>query len=74
MRHLQTALIATVLLFFFSFPISMILYGGGAGAIGGFAILGMLIIVQLPFFLVAKRMGIIPTVDRDGSENTKSTD
>ncbi len=65
MRYLLTASIAAVLLFFFSFPIAMILYGGGAGAIGGLTLIGVLIALQLPFFLVAKRLGIIPTVDRD---------
>ncbi len=59
-------MITLVLLGFFSVPIGMILYGGGATAIGGFALIGTLIVLQLPAYLLMKRLGWIPKVDREG--------
>lgn len=70
MRHrlrdrLLTVSIVTFLLGLFAFPIGMILYGGGAGALGGLIIIATLIVFQLPMFLLLKRAGWIPKVDRD---------
>lgn len=64
-RRLLTFSIATVLLAFFSVPLGFIFYGAGAAAIGGWAIMGALIALQFPLFLVLKRMGALSPVDQD---------
>jgi hypothetical protein len=56
--------IAAFLILLFSVPLGMILYGGGAAALGGLAIIGALIVCQLPMFLLLKWCGWIPPVDR----------
>ena len=70
-NRMMTALITAVLLGFFGVPIGLILYGGGAGAIGGLAIIATLIVLQLPMFLLLKRMGWIPKIDRDDSSEAQ---
>jgi hypothetical protein len=69
-RRILTISIAAVLSAFIAVPIGLNLYGGGAAAFGGLAIIASLITLQLPVFLVLKRLGWIPKVDRDDtSEN-----
>ena len=70
-NRMLTVSIVAILLAFLSVPIGGILYGGGAGAIGGLAIIATLIILQLPMFLLLKRMGWIPKIDRDDSSETQ---
>ncbi len=70
-NRMLTASVAGILLAFFSVPIGLILYGGGAAAIGGLAIIATLIILQLPMFLLLKRMGWIPKIDRDDSSEAQ---
>ena len=61
--------IATILLFFFSVPIAFIMYGGAGGALGGLAIIGCLILLQLPVFMLLKRVGALPSRHRDDQES-----
>jgi hypothetical protein len=64
-RRVLTFAIITVLLAFFSVPIAFVLYGGAAAAIGGLVLIGMLIVCQLPVFMLLKRCGVLPSVDRN---------
>lgn len=63
-RRLVTIAIGAILLFFFSIPIGFILYGGAATALGGIGVWGLLVVLQIPTFLLFKKMGWIPPVDR----------
>ncbi len=58
-RRLLTAAIGFVIIGFFSVPILFLLYGA-AGAIGGFAIIGLFSVLQLPIFLLLMRVGALP--------------
>ncbi len=60
-RRFLTSAITVVFLIFFSVPIGFIFYGGAAGAIGGFAIICVLMAIQAPAFLLMKKMGMLPT-------------
>ncbi len=60
-RYLHRATISAVLLFFFAVPLGFILYGGAAAAIGGLVIIAILIAIQLPAFIIARRMGLLPS-------------
>lgn len=62
-RRVLTAAITSVVLAFFGVPLASIRYGGAAGAIGGMMILGVLMVLQLPAFLLLKRLGALPTVE-----------
>ena len=57
-RNLLTTLLAAVILAFFSVPIGIILYGGGAAAIGGMAIIGTLILLSASRVSTAEAMGL----------------
>jgi hypothetical protein len=46
----------------------MILYGGGAAAIGGVAVIATLIALQLAMFILLKRMGWIPKIDHQSKQ------
>ena len=69
-NRLLTILISSLLIGFFSFPLGMILYGGGATALGGASIIGGLIVLQLPGFLLFQKLGWLPKVKRDDSTGT----
>ena len=61
-RHLIRATIAAVLLFFFAVPLAFVFMAAG-GALGGVAIVGGLILLQLPVFLLLKYAGLLPSAD-----------
>ncbi len=64
-RRILTFAIVAVLLAFFSVPIAIILYGGAAAAISGLLVIGALIVLQVPAFMLLKRFGALPPVDRN---------
>lgn len=41
-------------------PIAFIAYGGVVAAIGGLVVIGALIILQFPAFVLLKRFGVLP--------------
>ena len=53
---LVTGGVTAVLLFFFSFPLIFILYGGAAGVIGGAIMLAPIIAVQYLFLMLFRRL------------------
>jgi hypothetical protein len=63
-KHLLATAIVAVLYFFLCVPIGFLFYGGGAAALGGMLILGCLILIQLPAFILFKRMGWLPSRDK----------
>lgn len=65
-NRLLSALITTVLLFFFAVPLGFMLYGA-ASAISGLMLIGGLIVLQCPAFILIKRLGI-PTVNREADD------
>lgn len=64
-RYLHRVSIAAVLLFFFAVPLGFIFYGGAAAAIGGLLIIAILIAIQLPAFVILRRIGLLPSSKRD---------
>lgn len=56
-----------MLLAFACVPLLFILYGGADGAIGGAVVVGALIAVQYPIYLVLRRICPAPE-DRDGQD------
>ncbi|MFC1758708.1 hypothetical protein ACFL2H_08060 [Planctomycetota bacterium] len=67
-RRVLLIAITAVLLMFFSVPIAIIFYGGAAGGIGGLVVIGLLIVCQLPVFMLLKWLGALPEVDRRDDE------
>lgn len=63
-RRLIAIAIGATLLFFYNVPIGFVLYAGAATALRGIGILGFLIVLQLPAFLLFKKMGWIPPVGK----------
>lgn len=63
--RLAIATATVFLLTLFSVPIGFLLYGGGMAALGGLAIIAVLIVFQLPLFLLFKHLGWIPIAERD---------
>jgi len=68
-RWLITAAITIVLVAFAGVPLLFILYGGAGGVIGGAAIVGALIVVQYPIYLVLRRLWRAPE-GRDGPDES----
>ena len=64
-RYLHRMSIAAVLLFFFAVPLGFIFYGGAAAVISGLSIIAVLIAIQLPAFIILRRMGLLPSSKRD---------
>ena len=60
-RRVLTLAIVAVLLTFFSVPIAFILYGA-CSALNGLIVIGVLIVVQLPVFMIVKWLGALPPV------------
>ncbi|MCE9545711.1 MAG: hypothetical protein K8T25_09375 [Planctomycetia bacterium] len=60
-RRLLTIAIATVLLAFMSVPIAFIIYGGVGVLTVGVLLVGGLMLLQLPLFLLLKRMNVLPS-------------
>ncbi|MBI1347451.1 hypothetical protein GC163_14325 [bacterium] len=63
-KLLLTLAISAVLIFFLCVPIGFLIYGGGAAAFGGMLILGLLILIQLPVFIVFNKFGWLPTLSK----------
>jgi hypothetical protein len=53
------SVIAGALLFFFSIPLFFIAYAAAGGLAGGLAIIGLLILLQAPGYLMLKWSGIL---------------
>jgi ABC-type dipeptide/oligopeptide/nickel transport system permease component len=70
--QLVTMAVASILVMFFGVPIGLILYGGAGSALGGFLLLGLLIILQVPAFSLFHWMKLLPTTG-NGDEHTQST-
>ena len=64
-RPVLTISIAAVLIAFFSVPIAFIIYGGVGALLFGLAIVGGMIFLQLPLFIVLKRWNVLPTSQRE---------
>jgi len=64
-RRILTFAIVAVLMAIFSVPIAIILYGGAGAAIGGLIVIGALIVIQLPAFMLLRRLGVLPSIDRN---------
>ena len=64
-RRVLVVAIVVVLLAFFSVPIAIILYGGAAMAMGGLIMIGLLILCELPAFILLKKLGLLPVADRN---------
>ncbi len=60
-----TLAIVVVLLAFFSVPMGIMLYGGGAAAIGGFVMLGVLIVLQFPVYKLFRRLRVLSPASRN---------
>jgi hypothetical protein len=73
-RRTLTFLIAAVLLFFFIVPISFLLYGGVAAAIGGIAVIAALAAIQLPGFILLKKFGALPEANDDEARSIEGND
>ena len=56
--------IAAVLLMFFSVPLGFMVYGGAGFVLFSLVILGALILLQLPVFLLLRRLGALSPSDR----------
>lgn len=70
-RYSLTSLIVGVLLVFASFPLMLIAYAAAGGLIGGMLILGSLMILQAPGFLLLHWAGALPSQkDPDGKNQT----
>ena len=52
----RTVTIVAALLFFFALPISILMLGAGAAAISGIILIGSLILLQLPIYLLLERL------------------
>lgn len=68
-RHALTFSIVAVLIAFFSAPIAFIIYGGGGALLFGLAIVGGMIFLQLPLFMILKRWNVLPTLQRKGIDD-----
>lgn len=58
-KSLLTFSIAVVLMGFFAVPIGFLIYGAAGSAAGGFLLIGLLMVLQLPGFLLLKKLGFL---------------
>lgn len=58
--RLLTLAITAFLLFAFSVPIAFICYAAAGGLVGGLAIIGLIALLQLPVYLLLKKLDLMP--------------
>lgn len=63
-RRVLTVCVSGLLLSFLSVPLLGVLYGGAA-AISGLVVIGTLSILQIPIYVLLKKLGALPTGDRN---------
>ena len=59
--RVRVAMIALVITGFFSVPALLLIYGAIAAVIAGVSLIGTFTLVQIPIFLLLKRLNVLPT-------------